>query len=306
MGDASHARGTVLRTRGRLTSAWPLKAYLVSGRTVTIEGGVGRGSPLEKWIVARAIKATTMMAKATARRIGSILARRWLLQQPVERGLPFQASGPRLFLVGYDGGRIGCERACSGPLHGHRLGNCNTVCCSFCRSRSAALFALSDHALTTALDHLDPNRRCNLLQALHVRQRRAAETGAPVSALVFSSARSGFALAMRIRARDSPTSSSAYMVWWAAFRIAVGNASGPCAFIDAEVQRAGRERSVGMRLPASTASATGPPRDLHRPLNSGSVSPSSSFPAPRFQGPAPSLKYRAGDGRASARRAPRP
>lgn len=30
----------------------------MSGRTVTIEGGVGRGSPLEKWIVARAIKSS--------------------------------------------------------------------------------------------------------------------------------------------------------------------------------------------------------------------------------------------------------
>jgi hypothetical protein len=35
---------------------------------VTIEEGVGRGSPFEKWIVARTIKATTMMAKTTIRR----------------------------------------------------------------------------------------------------------------------------------------------------------------------------------------------------------------------------------------------
>ena len=66
-----------------------MKGYLVSGRTVTIEGGVGRGSPLEKWIVARAIKAATMMAKTAIRRIGDILARWGLFQEHVEGGLIF-------------------------------------------------------------------------------------------------------------------------------------------------------------------------------------------------------------------------
>jgi len=41
--------------------------YLVSGRTVTIDAGVGRGSPLEKGIVAKAIKAATMRAKMARR-----------------------------------------------------------------------------------------------------------------------------------------------------------------------------------------------------------------------------------------------
>jgi hypothetical protein len=34
---------------------------------VTIEGGGGRGSPFEKWIVARAINAATMSAKTAIR-----------------------------------------------------------------------------------------------------------------------------------------------------------------------------------------------------------------------------------------------
>jgi hypothetical protein len=66
-----------------------LKGYLVSGRTVTIEGGVGSGSPLEKWIVARAIKAATMRAKTAIRRMGDILARWGLFQEFVEGGLIF-------------------------------------------------------------------------------------------------------------------------------------------------------------------------------------------------------------------------
>jgi hypothetical protein len=41
---------------------------------MTIEGGVGRGSPFEKWIVARATKAATMSAKPAVRRISYILA----------------------------------------------------------------------------------------------------------------------------------------------------------------------------------------------------------------------------------------
>jgi len=41
---------------------------------MTIEGGVGRGSPFEKWIVARATKAATMRAKPAVRRISDILA----------------------------------------------------------------------------------------------------------------------------------------------------------------------------------------------------------------------------------------
>jgi hypothetical protein len=66
-----------------------LKGYLVSGRTVTIEGGVGKGSPLEKWIVARAIKAATMRAKTAFRRIRDILAPWGFLQELVEGGLIF-------------------------------------------------------------------------------------------------------------------------------------------------------------------------------------------------------------------------
>jgi len=42
--------------------------------------GVGRGSPFEKWIVARAMKAATIRAKTTARMDG-ILARLGLLVQ---------------------------------------------------------------------------------------------------------------------------------------------------------------------------------------------------------------------------------
>jgi hypothetical protein len=52
---------------------------LALGRTVTIEGGVGSGSPFEKWMVARITKAATMRAKTTVRRTGSILARLGLL-----------------------------------------------------------------------------------------------------------------------------------------------------------------------------------------------------------------------------------
>jgi hypothetical protein len=51
-----------------------LEGYLTSGRTVTTLIGAGRGSPLEKWIVAKAIKALTTRAKMAARRIGSILS----------------------------------------------------------------------------------------------------------------------------------------------------------------------------------------------------------------------------------------
>jgi hypothetical protein len=50
------------------------KDYLLSGWTVTIERGVERGSPLEKWIVVRAINDATIRAKATAR-MTVILAR---------------------------------------------------------------------------------------------------------------------------------------------------------------------------------------------------------------------------------------
>jgi hypothetical protein len=48
-GVASHAPAA----RTFLTpSSWLLKGYLVAVWTVTIEEGVNRGSPLEKWIVA--------------------------------------------------------------------------------------------------------------------------------------------------------------------------------------------------------------------------------------------------------------
>jgi hypothetical protein len=49
-----------------------LKRYLVSGRTVTIDGGVGRGSPFEKWMVARAINVATIRAKTAIRRTGIV------------------------------------------------------------------------------------------------------------------------------------------------------------------------------------------------------------------------------------------
>ena len=52
-----------------------MKGYLL-GRTLTprIDGGVGRGSPLEKWITDEAINAATTKMKITIRRISPTIA----------------------------------------------------------------------------------------------------------------------------------------------------------------------------------------------------------------------------------------
>jgi len=59
--------GATSRQTGRRHDAtrYRLTGYLVSGRTVIIEDGGGRGSPFEKWIVATATNAATMRTKTT-------------------------------------------------------------------------------------------------------------------------------------------------------------------------------------------------------------------------------------------------